>query len=348
MNFWRFLLFPFAFIYAGITSLRNGFYRKRIFKSSKFSLPIISVGNLSMGGTGKTPHAEYLIRLLQDDFKVFTLSRGFGRKKYGFIIADQQSDAHQIGDEPLQYQLKFGAKIGVAVDANRVNGVMEICRSHPETELILLDDAYQHRAIHAGLSILITSFEDPFYTDFIVPVGRLREGRWGKNRADIIIVSKSPSLSENDKGAIIAKINPHSHQKVFFSSIKYGDVHSLINEDVLSELKDRLIVLVTGIANARPLSEFLGVNNTVLHHFEFGDHYNFKRIDIHRIHNLFDKFANREILILTTEKDAMRLLNKEIKQELNKYPWYYQEIIIEIDKASEFKELVLDYVEKNS
>lgn len=301
-----------------------------------------------MGGTGKTPHTEYLIRLLQDDFKLFTLSRGFGRKKYGFIIADEESDAYQIGDEPLQYQLKFGAKIGVAVDANRVNGVMEICRSHPETELILLDDAYQHRAIHAGLSILITSFDQPFYEDFIVPVGRLREGRWGKNRADIIVVSKSPILSENEKGAIISKINPRSHQKVFFSSIQYGDVHSLINEEVLPVLEERLIILVTGIANARPLSEFLGVNNTVLHHFEFSDHYNFKRSDIHRINNLFDKFANKEILILTTEKDAMRLLNKVMKRELEKYPWHYQEIIIEIDKASEFKEIVLDYVEKNS
>jgi len=348
MRFLRFLLFPFALIYGAITSLRNGLYRVGLFKSSKFSLPIISVGNLSMGGTGKTPHTEYLIRLLEADYKLFTLSRGFGRKEHGFIIANEDSDARQIGDEPMQYQLKFGENIGVAVDTNRVNGVMEICRAHPETELILLDDAYQHRAIHAGLSILITPFDDPFYSDFIVPVGRLREARWGRKRADLIIVSRTPSLSMDEKEQIIAKINPYVHQKVFFSSIHYGDVHFVSENTVVEPLKERSIILLTGIAKAKPLYDFIKINNTILHHFEFGDHYNFKPEDIHRIHNLFDKFANKDVLILTTEKDAMRLLKKEIKKELNDYPWYYQEIIVKIDKASEFNERVHDYVEKNS
>lgn len=348
MKVWRFLLAPFAIVYGAITSLRNGFYRARIFKASKFSLPIISLGNLSMGGTGKTPHTEYLIRLLENQHKLFTLSRGFGRKQHGFIIADDQSDANQIGDEPLQYHLKFGNKIGVAVDANRVNGVMEICRFHPETQLILLDDAYQHRAIQAGLSILISPFDDPFYLDYIVPVGRLREARRGKKRADIIIVSKSPQLSEEEKAVICKNIKPLSHQNIFFSSIKYGDIHALNDSIVLPHLVNQQIIVVTGIANAKPLVEYLKLNNELIEHFEFSDHYNYKASDIHRIHNLFDKFANKDVLILTTEKDAMRLLNKEMKEMIANYPWHFQEIIVEIDNASAFNKLVIDYVEKNS
>jgi tetraacyldisaccharide 4'-kinase len=168
MKIFRILFLPITIIYGAITILRNGFYRVGIFKSSKFSIPVISVGNLSMGGTGKTPHTEYLIRLLKDRYALFTLSRGFGRKERGFIIADENSTARQIGDEPLQYYKKFGKEIGVAVEANRVMGVMDLCRIHPETQLVLLDDAYQHRAIYAGLSILITTHSEPFYADFFI------------------------------------------------------------------------------------------------------------------------------------------------------------------------------------
>ena len=206
MKIFRILFLPITIIYGAITILRNGFYRVGIFKSSKFSIPIISVGNLSMGGTGKTPHTEYLIRLLKDRYALFTLSRGFGRKERGFIIADENSTARQIGDEPLQYYKKFGKEIGVAVEANRVMGVMDICRIHPETQLVLLDDAYQHRAIYAGLSILITTYSEPFYADFLLPVGNLRELRHGKNRANVIIVSKCPTLTDSEKQVIINKI----------------------------------------------------------------------------------------------------------------------------------------------
>ena len=324
------------------------FYRVGIFKSSRFSLPIINVGNLSVGGTGKTPHTEYLIRLLADQNKVFTLSRGFGRKERGFIIADENSTARQIGDEPLQYYKKFGSKIGVAVDANRVTGVMDICRNHPETDLILLDDAYQHRAIHAGLNILVTDYSSPFYNDFMLPVGNLRELRMGKNRADIIVVSKCPNFDSIDKEKIIRKIGPKENQKVFFSRIKYAEVFSLKNAQEKIELRGKKIILVTGIAKSKPLYEYLEKENSILHHFDFNDHYDFKENDITQIHNLFDKFAGEKPVIITTEKDAMRLWNNSISATLESYPWFCQSIEIELDNASEFNQIVNQYVEKNS
>jgi tetraacyldisaccharide 4'-kinase len=348
MKLLRFILFPFAIIYGAITVLRNGFYRVGIFKSSKFSLPIINIGNLSTGGTGKTPHTEYLIRLLKDNRKLFTLSRGFGRKERGFIIANDESTATQIGDEPLQYYKKFGGEIGVAVEANRVNGVIEICRSHPETDLVLLDDAFQHRAIYAGLNILITDYSRPFYTDFMLPVGNLRELRRGKNRAEIIVVSKCPNFNEVPKDVIRKKLRPKSNQHIFFSRIKYGAIFELYADSQMPEVGDRNIILVTGIANAKPLSNHLAKNNSILHHFNFNDHYNFKLADITEIHNLFDKFAGENPMIITTEKDAMRLLNKAFVSTIQKYPWFYQSIEIELDNEIEFNEIVNHYVEKNS
>ncbi|NOQ73092.1 MAG: tetraacyldisaccharide 4'-kinase [Crocinitomix sp.] len=348
MKILRFILFPFAIIYGGITALRNGFYRFGIFKSSKFNLPIINIGNLSTGGTGKTPHTEYLIRLLKEKHQLFTLSRGFGRKERGFIIADENSTATQIGDEPLQYSKKFGTEIGVAVEANRVMGVMEICRSHPETDLILLDDAFQHRAIHAGLSILITDYSNPFYKDFMLPVGNLRELRRGKNRADLIVVSKCPNFDEIEKEKIIARIHPNKNQTVFFSKIKYGGIFALSGAAEMDQIIDQKIILVTGIAKANPLLNHLKESNSILHHFNFNDHYNFKQADITEIHNLFDKFAGENPVIVTTEKDAMRLLTKAFASSTQKYPWFYQSIEIEMDNASRFNEIVKQYVEKNS
>ncbi|MFT5822449.1 MAG: tetraacyldisaccharide 4'-kinase [Crocinitomix sp.] len=348
MKILRFILFPFAIIYGGITALRNGFYRLGIFKSSKFNLPIINIGNLSTGGTGKTPHTEYLIRVLKENRQLFTLSRGFGRKERGFIIADENSTATQIGDEPLQYYKKFGNEIGVAVEANRVMGVMEICRNQPATDLILLDDAFQHRAIHAGLNILITDYANPFYKDFMLPVGNLRELRAGKNRADIIVVSKCPNFDEIAKDKITAKIHPNKNQNIFFSKIKYGALFPLLSGAEIEQITDKKIILVTGIAKAKPLFDHLKESNSILHHFNFNDHYNFKQADITEIHNLFDKFAGENPMIVTTEKDAMRLLTKAFAPSIQKYPWLYQSIEIEMDNALRFNEIVNQYVEKNS
>ncbi|MBK6950569.1 MAG: tetraacyldisaccharide 4'-kinase [Crocinitomicaceae bacterium] len=348
MQIIRFLLFPFALIYGFIVLLRNFFYDSRFFKSSRFSMPIICVGNLSMGGTGKTPHTEYLIRLLKDKYKVATLSRGFGRKERDFRIADNHATALNLGDEPLQYHLKFKDEITVAVEANRVHGVMDICLQKPETNLILLDDAYQHRAIHAGFNILLTSYNEPFYTDFMVPLGNLREFRAGKKRADVVIVTKCPDFGKINKAEIAARLKLLPAQRLFFSRINYGKLISLKDASALENSSGNQIVLVTGIANSKTLVDQLSINNEILHHFNYRDHHTFSVSDLTEIHNLFDKFASPQTILVTTEKDAMRLIKSEFEKTLKNYPWYYQEIQVELDNSAEFDKLILEYAEKNS
>lgn len=347
MRYLRFILLPFTLIYGLIVVIRNLFYNAGIFKSSRFSIPVICVGNLSMGGTGKTPHTEYLIRLLKDQYKVATLSRGFGRKEHGFRIADAGSTARTVGDEPLQYYAKFGHEVTVAVEANRVHGVLDICRERPETNLILLDDAFQHRRIHAGLSVLLTNYYDPFYRDFLLPVGTLREPRWGKKRADIMVVTKCPVLNEKDKKKILFKLRPKPGCEVFFSSLRYGNIISLSDGKVL-ENNGYQIILVTGIAETESLVAHLSQNHEIIHHFKYRDHYLFSSDDLREIHGIFDKFAGPQTIVVTTEKDAMRLLDPAFETELKNCPWYYQPIEVELDRPEEFNKLILNYVEKNS
>jgi tetraacyldisaccharide 4'-kinase len=345
MKFFRLIFFPFAMVYWLITSTRNGFYRTGIMKASKFGLAVINVGNLNMGGTGKTPHVEYLIRLLKDQYKVATLSRGFGRKVRGFIIADENSDAVQIGDEPLQYFKKYGSDIIVSVEADRVLGAMDLFRIHDDIDVLLLDDAFQHRKIDRGVNILCTTYTDPFFKDFILPVGNLRESRSGKKRADIIIVTKCPELNDNQRKNIIRKISQTENQAIFFSTIKYGEVTSFKGDQV--KIKNRNLILVTGIANAQPLFEHLNKSGRIIKHFKFGDHHNFRASELDEIHNIFDKFADENPLIITTEKDAMRLMSAEHSKSLSKYFWAYQNIEVKIDEREKFENLILKYVKED-
>ncbi len=315
-------------------------------KSSKFSAATINVGNLSMGGTGKSPHIEYLIRLLKDQHQVATLSRGFGRVERGFKIADDHSTAATIGDEPLQFYKKFKNDITVSVEANRVLGAMDLFRQQPDINVLLLDDAYQHRAIHAGLNILLTDYSHPYYSDFILPVGNLRESKIGKKRADIIIVTKCPELSEQEKEQIKRKCKPLAHQSLYFSRINYGEVLPLQGAASIN-LSGRKIILVTGIAKTAPLEKYIAEQAEIIHHFNYNDHHKFRASELTEIHNLFDKFANEKPLILTTEKDAMRLDTREFKALTDKYPWVYQSITVEIDNTEGFNKEVLSYVENN-
>jgi tetraacyldisaccharide 4'-kinase len=299
-----------------------------------------------MGGTGKTPHVEYIVRILKGSNKVATLSRGFGRKERGFIIADDDSTANQIGDEPLQFYKKYGDEVVVSVEADRVLGAMDLFRIHPEIEVLLLDDAFQHQAIKPSLNILLTDYHRPFFNDFILPVGNLRESRAGKKRADIIIVTKCPALSAEKKSNIVKNISPSSTQTVFFSSLKYTSLKSFLGEDV--ELKGREVILVSGIANATRLVQKLSTTNNIIKHFEFGDHHKFKVSELREIHNIFDKFAERNPLIITTEKDAMRLISDNDLNEIEKYPWCYQSIEVELDRKEEFEKLITNHVKENN
>lgn len=346
MKYLRFIFFPFSLIYWCITGLRNKFYDWGIMKSSKFSVATINVGNLSMGGTGKSPHIEYLIRLLKDTNKVATLSRGFGRTERGFILADETATARSIGDEPLQFYTKYGEDIKVAVEADRVLGAMDLFRIHPEIDTLLLDDAYQHRAIHAGLNILLTDYNAPFYKDFILPVGNLREVKSGKNRADIIIVTKCPELSNTEKKVIISKLKLNDNQDVFFSKIKYGALFDLKTKKPL-QLASQPVILVTGIANPSPLIDFIKTNSTILHHFKFNDHHKFSLKELEGIHDIFNKFTAQNPLIITTEKDAMRLMAKDFEAEIATYPWCYQSIEVELDRSAEFDKRIQAYVKNH-
>jgi len=339
MNKLRFLLFPFALIYLGITSTRNLFYKLGIFKTFVIPKKSICVGNLSVGGTGKTPHVSYLAEWLSSSFETAILSRGYGRKTTGFLVVNSNNSASEVGDEPLFYDTQFQEKVNVAVCEKRAIGVQQIQTLFPKNELIILDDAFQHRAVKADLNILITDFSKPFSDDYLMPVGTLRESCAGKNRADIIIVSKTPNdCTETTKNQIVEKLkfNPNS---VFFSRIKYAEMRPFGKQIPCFQK----VLLVTGIANPKPLLEHLSTNFEV-EQLTFGDHHAFSKADIQRIHQKFDTFANEETIILTTEKDYMRLKDFSGDWNLKNYPWYFQPIAIEIEKEEQFKNLINQYV----
>lgn len=335
----RFSLFPFAFIYWGITSARNLFYNLGIFKTLIIPKKSICVGNLSVGGTGKTPLVSYLAELLSESVETTILSRGYGRNTSGFLWVNSKSKALDVGDEPLFYAHRFNKKVHVAVCEKRAVGVQKIYETVPENELIILDDAFQHRAVKAGLNILITDFNKPLSSDYLMPVGTLRESRSGKNRADIIIVSKTPSnCNESIKNQIVKSLN-FNPDSIFFSHISYAPMIPF-GKKIESFKK---VILVTGIANPKPLVEFISKQYEV-EEITFGDHHSFTSADILRIHQKFDTFASDETIILTTEKDYMRLKDYTSEWNLQNYPWYFQPITIEIENEEKFKNLINQYV----
>lgn len=335
MNFIRKILFPVAFVYWMVTWLRNYFYDKQIFKSKSYDLPIIAVGNLSVGGTGKTPQIEYLIRLLQDKYKLATLSRGYKRETDGFFLANTTTTVKEIGDEPFQFFTKF-PKINVAVDANRVNGINQLLAIENKPEVILLDDAFQHRKVKAGFYILLTTYSELFCDDFILPFGNLREPSLGKKRANMIIVTKCPEdISDLAMSEIKMKLGVAV--PVFFSKIEYDEFsYSEIDSKNTSEIMEEEKVIVTGIAKPFPFISFLKKENDLI--LEFSDHHNFTQNEINAI-----KEASKDKLIVTTEKDFMRL-----KGGLPREQVYYLPIKSTIIKDADlFDKIILDYVGKS-
>ncbi len=309
MKILRFLLFPFSILYGAITSIRNYLFDVEVLKSTSFNIPVIAVGNLSVGGTGKTPQIEYLIRLLKKDYKVAILSRGYKRKTKGFQIVNNNHTAQDVGDEPLQFFKKFN-NIIVAVDADRVNGVNQLLKTENPPNIVLLDDAFQHRKVKAGLYILLTKYNDLYIDDFILPTGNLRESRRGAKRADIVIVTKCPTDLSTEKQNEIKQRLKLKNQKVFFTSIEYDENLKGKKELTITDLKEKEIVLVTGIANPNPLLKYLSSNNINYKHLKYPDHYSFSNSDIEIIKQTFNKLQSENKIILTTEKDYMRLKNK--------------------------------------
>lgn len=303
----RILLSPLAFLYGLVVTLRLQLYRWRVLRSSSFDLPVITVGNLSAGGTGKTPHVEYLIRLLKEHIPVGVLSRGYMRKTSGFHIVDTNELATSAGDEPLLLKKKY-PDITVAVGESRVDGIPLMLAKHPELKTILLDDAYQHLALKPGLSILLTEYNDPFTRDYLLPAGRLREWRSGYERANIIIVTKCPTvLDPAEKAKLIAEISPLPHQKVYFSYYEYGTPYAPFQQGATLSLSQALdAFLVCGIAKTDYMTDYLADQVRSLKYLEFEDHHFFSNHDIARVMAIFKNIESDNKIILTTEKDAVR------------------------------------------
>lgn len=309
MKLLRFLLFPFAVLYHLITSIRNSCYDAGIFSSTEFKLPVIVVGNLSVGGTGKTPQIEYLVRLLKDNYKIAVLSRGYGRKTKGFIELTKHHKAEEVGDEPLQFCKKF-PEISVAVDANRVQGIQQLIELK-KPEVVLLDDAFQHRKVKAGFYVLLTKYDELYTQDFLLPTGNLRESRRGAKRANVIVVTKCPpTLSKEKQEAIKKQMIIAPNQQVFFSYIDYVQTTKGVKEIPLDELASYEIFLITGIANPKPLLDLLNDKGGTIHHLKYPDHYNFEGHDIKKIQAKFEQSSAKKKIMLTTEKDYMRLANR--------------------------------------
>ncbi|GGF08954.1 tetraacyldisaccharide 4'-kinase [Flavobacterium limi] len=338
MNLIRKILFPFAILYGFITSIRNFLFDKRILKSTSFDIPVIAVGNLSVGGTGKTPQIEYLIRLLSDKYKIATLSRGYKRKSEGFVLADLTSNAEILGDEPFQFYQKF-PNIQVAVDANRTNGIKQLLSQKNRPEIILLDDAYQHRKVKAGFYILLTAFDDLYADDFMLPTGNLRESRSGADRANIVVVTKCPkNLSDEKQEEIRLKLKLNCSQQIYFTFIDYDD--AVYNEEekiAVNEIISETKLLLAGIAKPKPFYDYLKNENDEC--LTFPDHHHFSETDLNNIQN---KAQNKKII--TTEKDYVRLKDARGISKL-----YYLPIKISfISHKQNFDTTILEYVKGDS
>lgn len=355
-------LYPLASLYGLGVLARNWMFDKGILKSKSYQIPVLSVGNLTVGGTGKTPHIEYLIRLLGEQFRVATLSRGYRRKSRGFVLADSETEMWKIGDEPMQMHCKY-PEVQVAVDENRCEGIEQLLalkseKGRPSVDVVLLDDAYQHRYVKPGLQILLTDYRRPIYEDALLPVGRLREPLRGMERADIIIVTKCPweQFKESDALRIRSRLKPAAHQELYFTAMRYGMMKSFIGDgqcdySAMSEVDN--VLLVTGIANPQPLIEHLKKYTGALHTLIFADHHNFSHKDISRINEQFSSLGQngRKVMLVTTEKDAVRLREqgKSLSDDLKKNSYVCPIEISFLHGGGEvFNQKIISYVRKNS
>jgi tetraacyldisaccharide 4'-kinase len=341
---WRKLLLPLSGLFWIGVSLRNLAYSTGIFRSKRFTIPVICVGNLSVGGTGKSPHVMLVAEILKNEFQTAMLSRGYGRKTSGLVIANYSSKVYDIGDEPLQFFNRFRNKVVVAVSENRVKGINKL-KDFYKSQVIVMDDGFQHRQVKPGYSILLTDFNDPYTQDYLLPAGNLREPRSGARRANVIIVTKCPdAFTIKQRDAILTKINAKPYQKVYFSKVVYSN--SVIGKRFTlssDEWRDYEVLLVTGIAKSEPFVEFVKNRFNKVHHLEFADHHNFSMADVQRIDQQYDQINNLHKIILTTEKDYMRLKDESALIE----NLFYLPIEVELNDLDDFKQNLLNYVRKN-
>jgi len=341
----RIILLPVSIIYGIIIFIRNFFYDKGWLPSISFNIPIICVGNLSIGGTGKSPLIEFLVIHLKGEYNIGVLSRGYKRKTKGYVLADQQSTALEIGDEPMQFYQKF-PDITIAVSESRIIGVPHLLQDKPTTNVILLDDAFQHRSIKAGFSILLTDYADLFTRDFFLPTGNLRDSKNSYKRADVILVTKcDPDLSLIKKQAIIKEINPLKHQQIFFAAFEYSLPYHITNNDLKKQIKHNTdVLLITGIANIQPLKNLLNDRTSAYDQIIFSDHHIYTLDDLHEIEKRYKKMKGSDNMILTTEKDAVRLI--KFRENLTALPFYVLPVqhSVLFNEESAFMESITSYI----
>ncbi len=349
----KILLLPIAYLYGIITFFRNSLYDWRILSEKRFDLHTIGVGNLAVGGAGKTPLVEYLIRLLViEESRIATLSRGYKRKTKGFVLADENSTAEDIGDEPLIYKTKY--PVQVAVDASRVNGIKKlIALNENAPKVILLDDVFQHRSLKCGLNIVVSDYSNLYFNDTMLPAGTLREFKSGIIRADLIIISKTPErTSPVEIRNILKDVNPKAHQRVFFSYLKYGELYTLDNQnnklDTLNELFRFRVISFAGIANAQPMVNYLKEYAAEVRHLPFPDHHEYTLKDLEDIEKYYSSFEGGNKILVTTEKDLMRLKNNSVWEIARSMNIYILPVEVTFkDKEEELNELILKYVRTN-
>lgn len=340
----RILLFPFSLFYALVVKVRNWCYDKHILASASFNLPVICVGNLAVGGTGKSPMVEWMIRTLKDRYALAILSRGYKRKTRGYALAGELTSALDIGDEPMQFHSKF-PDVAIAVGEERIVAIPQLLHDRPGTQAIILDDAFQHRAVKAGLNILLTDFSNLFTRDWWLPSGDLRDSASSYRRADVIVVTKCrEDLSEDERRAIAIEIDPKPHQQLFFTSIRYGQPYH-ITRQTTTVVDDQVeVLLVTGIANPAPLKRWLDEHSQTYYELAYSDHHIFSIDDLHTITRRFNGITAPNKLILTTEKDAVRLI--KFRQELEDWPIYVLPIAPNFlfGEEARFTDLIVNFI----
>lgn len=350
----KILLLPLSLLYGIITEIRNFLYDVGILKTTEFDIPVVSVGNITVGGTGKTPHIEYLIDLISKKLVVATLSRGYKRKTSGFIIADENSTCSDIGDEPRQIKRKF-PHIIVSVMANRVKGIKKLCNKFKELQVVLLDDAYQHRRVKAGISILLLDYNRPIHEDHLLPYGRLRECTYQKKRANIVIVTKIPAdFKPIDRRILEKNLNLYPYQKLYFTTITYKNLNPVFesastktNKIVETNSFDD-ILLITGIANPQTIKDYLMPKCLRMHHLNFDDHHTFTKKDVSSITEMFNGLTSGNKIIITTEKDSVRLMEADLDPIVKQHLFYLPIEITFIHKdKEEFNKQIMNYVTSN-
>ncbi len=340
----RILLFPFSLVYAAGVWTRNRLFDKKLLQSTSFNLPIVCVGNLSAGGTGKSPLIEKLVGFLKDHYKVAVLSRGYKRKTEGYALANANTSALDIGDEPFLFYKKF-PDVTIAVGEERIVAIPQLLHDKPDTQVILLDDAFQHRSVIAGLNIVLTDYNNLYTRDWWLPTGDLRDERKSANRADILVVTKcKEDLTQDEAKEITAELAPGKHQHIFFSAIQYGLPYHIVNYNTIKITESLEVLLVSGIADPRPLKKYLVENAETYYEILYSDHHIFTIDDWKDILKRFNNIQHPDKIILTTEKDAVRLV--KFNHELKNMPVYVIPITVNFlfEDESRFRDLISKFI----